>query len=406
MLFLPWSNEEKDLIHINHEETFELNKDLIQQKRSEYVHREANEFEKAFEEQTERGNDDDIDDTNIEYDQDKNEFLIYETGNNEGDIFVEMGINTRTEKVEHFNVSKMILDADYQRLMRSLNSNQRKYTLNVMKLIKDGDKQFLHYINGGAGVGKSTLIKAVYQSILRFYNSLPGSNPETIRVAICAPTGKAAALIDGMTLHSFLSLPVNQCKHKLVKLDSDVSNRIGVKLKDLQLLIIDEISMVGFTMFQQVDARLQQIMKSKAPFGGISVIVLGDFNQLRPVGDKYIFQFNNSYNALVDNPLWSLFEWFELTEIMRQKDDKTFAIALSNLAKGMMALEDINLFKSRIISAEKLDVVEDAIRVFRSNAEVDAYNAKVLSSLNTEGATANAYDFCVGDGLASVKEKC
>ena len=258
MLFLPWNNEEEDLIYINHEETFELHKDLIQQKRSEYVHREAAEFEKAVEEQTERDNDDDIDDTNIEYDQDKNEFLIYETGNSQGDIFVEMGMNTRTEKVEHFNVPKMIPDADYQRLMRSLNSNQRKYTLNVMNLIKNGDKHFFHFINGGAGVGKSTLIKAVYQSILRFHNSLPGSNPETIRVAICAPTGKAAALIDGMTLHSFLSLPVNQCKHKLVKLDSDVSNRIGVKLKDLQLLIIDEISMVGFTMFQQVDARLQQ----------------------------------------------------------------------------------------------------------------------------------------------------
>jgi ATP-dependent exoDNAse (exonuclease V) alpha subunit len=171
-------------------------------------------------------------------------------------------------------------------------------------LIKNGDKQFFHFIDGGAGVGKSTLIKALYQSILRFHNSLPGSNPEAIRVALCAPTGKAAALIDGMTLHSFLSLPVNQCKHKLVKLDCDVSNRIGVKLKDLQLLIIDEISMVGFTMFQQVDARLQQIMKSKEPFGGISVVVLGDFNQLRPVGDKYIFQFNNSYNALVDSPLW------------------------------------------------------------------------------------------------------
>jgi hypothetical protein len=263
MLFLPWSNEEEDLININHEETFELYKDLIKQKRSEYVHREANEFEQAFEEHMEREDENDINDTNIEYDQDKNEFLIYEIGNNEGDIFVEMGINTRTEKVEHFNVPKIIPNTEYERMIRSLNNNQRKYTLNVMNLIKNDDKQFFHFINGGAGVGKSTLIKAVYQSILRFYNSLPGSNPETIRAAICAPTGKAAALIDGMTLHSFLSLPVNQCEHKLVKLDSDVSNRIGVKLKDLQLLIIDEIPMVGFTMFQQVDARLQQIMKTK-----------------------------------------------------------------------------------------------------------------------------------------------
>ncbi|CAM4932400.1 unnamed protein product [Rotaria socialis] len=303
MLFLPWINEEENLININHEETFELYKDLIQQKRSEYVHREANEFEQAFEDHTERENENDIDDKNIEYDEDKNEFLIYEIGNNEGDIFVQMGINTRTEKIEHFNVPKIIPDTKYQRMMRSLNYSQRKYTLNVMNLIKNGDKQFFHFINGGAGVGKSTLIKAVYQSILRFYNSLPGSNPETNRAALCAPTGKAAALIDGMTLHSFLSLPVNQCKHKLVKLDNDISNRIGVKLKDLQLLIIDEISMVGFTMFQHVDARLQQIMRTKKPFGGISVIVLGDFNQLRPVGDKYIFQFNNSYNALVDNPL-------------------------------------------------------------------------------------------------------
>ncbi|CAF1542519.1 unnamed protein product, partial [Rotaria sp. Silwood1] len=163
--------------------------------------------------------------------------------------------------------------------------------------------------------------------------------------------------------------------------------------------------MVGFTMFQHVDARLQQIMKSKKPFGGVSVIVLGDFNQLRPVGDKYIFQFNNSYNALVDNPLWSLFELFELTEIMRQKDDKIFAIALSNIAKGMMTLEDINLLKSRIVSNENLEMMGDAIRIFRSNAEVDAYNTKVLASLNTEGAIANAYDFCVGDGLASIREK-
>ncbi|CAF4395205.1 unnamed protein product, partial [Rotaria magnacalcarata] len=367
---------------------------------------ETNEFEQALAEHMEKKEDeDDIDDTNIEYDQDKNEFLIYEIGNTEGDIFVEMGINTRTGKVEHCNVPKIIPDTEYQQMMRNLNNNQRKYTLNVMNLIKNGENQFFHFINGRAGVGKSTLIEAVYQSILRFYNSLPGYYPDSIRAALCAPTGKAAALIEGMILHSFLSLPVNQCKNKLVQLNSDVSNRIGVKLKDLQLLIIDEISMVGFTMFQQVDARLQQIMRTKKLFGGISVIVLGDFNQLRPVGDKYIFQFNNSYNALVDSPLWSLFELFELTEIMRQKDDKTFAIALSNIAKGTMTGEDIHLLKSRIASTENLETIEDAIRIFRSNVEVDAYNTKVLANLNTEGATANAYDFCIGDGLVSLKEK-
>ncbi|CAM4956354.1 unnamed protein product [Rotaria socialis] len=137
VLFLLWSNEEENLININHEETFELYKNLIQQKKSEYVHREANQFEQAFEDHTKRENENDIDDKNIEYDEDKNEFLIYEIGNNEGDIFVvEMGINTRTEKIEHFNVPKIIPDTEYQRIMRSLNYSQRKYTLNVMHLIK------------------------------------------------------------------------------------------------------------------------------------------------------------------------------------------------------------------------------------------------------------------------------
>ena len=96
---------------------------------------------------------------------------------------------------------------------------------------------------------------------------------------------------------------------------------------------------------------------------------------------------------------------FELTEIMRQKDDKTSAIALSNIAKATMTDEDIHLSKSRIVPTENLETVEDAIRIFRSNAEVDAYNTKVLANLNTEGATANAYDFCIGDGLASLKEE-
>ena len=74
------SNEEEELIYINHEETFELHKEVIRQKRSEYVHREADEFEKACQEQTERAKDDDIDDANIEYDQDKMSSLYTKQG--------------------------------------------------------------------------------------------------------------------------------------------------------------------------------------------------------------------------------------------------------------------------------------------------------------------------------------
>lgn len=136
---------------------------------------------------------------------------------------------------------------------------------------------FFILLNVGSGVGKSTLIKTVYRSVLRFHISLPGSNPDVIRVAVCPSSGKVVASVDKMILHLFLSLPINRCKHKLVQISSDVSNKIGVKLRDLQLLIIDEISMVGFAMFQQVDARLQQIVRSQKPFGRVSVIVFRRF---------------------------------------------------------------------------------------------------------------------------------
>lgn len=89
MLYCPWRNEENDPIRINHQETFDLYKDSIK------------------------------------------------------------GLNTRTEKVEYFNVPKIIPDIDYQQMIRGFNTNQRKYTLNVMNLVN----------KEGAGVEAATFIK-------------------------------------------------------------------------------------------------------------------------------------------------------------------------------------------------------------------------------------------------------
>ena len=81
------------------------------------------------------------------------------------------------------------------------------------------------------------------------------------------------------------------------------------------------------------------------------------------------------------------------------------AITLSNIAKGTVTLNDTDLLKSRAFSNENLLMTGDAIGMFRSSAEVDAYNKKVLASLNTNGSIANAYDSCVGDRLTSIREK-
>ena len=98
--------------------------------------------------------------------------------------------------------------------------------------------------------------------------------------------------------------------------------RLLKKLK-VTCIFIDEISMVGSGMFNFLNLRLQQIMGNKEPFGGVSLITVGDLFQLKPVFDKWIFEnCQMGYNVLASNIWTEYFTLFELTEIMRQKDEK------------------------------------------------------------------------------------
>ncbi|XP_074097725.1 uncharacterized protein LOC141526586 [Cotesia typhae] len=192
--------------------------------------------------------------------------------------------------------------------------------------------------------------------------------------------GKAAFGIKGTTLHAAFILPYNQCSTELTPLSSGSRNTLYAKLKDLSLIIIDEISMVGSRMIQQVDSRLKQIFQTSKPFGGVSVIVFGDFNQLAPVGDSYIFEAHamDLYGDIIGNPLWNLFKSYELTEIMRQKNDIKFAKALNNLANGTLTENDVSLFESRVVEGNN-NIPEGAIHLFRTNDEVDSFNINIIN---------------------------
>ena len=95
------------------------------------------------------------------------------------------------------------------------------------------------------------------------------------------------------------------------------------KYRYLQVLLLDEVSMIGETTFNDLDMRLQKIMNNDKPFGGISVILIGDLMQLPPVRQKCIFDEVN-YN-------WDLFKLHELVEIVRQNSDPDFASLLNRL---------------------------------------------------------------------------
>ncbi|KAH9398505.1 hypothetical protein TYRP_018746 [Tyrophagus putrescentiae] len=227
-----------------------------------------------------------------------------------------------------------------------LNRRQRKILLNVMHRVKTG-APFHLFITGGAGVGKSFLIECIYQAAMRYYDHQPNVELDKLKVLLCAPTGKAAFNIRGMTLHSAFGIPVSQNNNNR-PLSADIANTLRVTFSQLKLIIIDEVSMVGLSMLSKVDTRLRQIMGVDELYGNLPVIVLGDFNQLRPVMDRFAFQPFGGDRALAGTVLWDPFSYFRLDQVMRQ-ENAVFAQALNNLAVGRLTPAEVALFEGRVI---------------------------------------------------------
>ena len=145
-----------------------------------------------------------------------------------------------------------------------------------------------NFLSGGAGVGKSVLLKTLYQALVKFYSHEVGQNPDDMKVMICAPTGKAAHHVGGQTVHSAFHIPADQ-GFNYKPLDMQQLSSFQSKFKSLKIVFIDEISMVGKRMFNFINLRLQEIMGYVQPFGGVFVIAFGDLYQLKPVMDSWIF---------------------------------------------------------------------------------------------------------------------
>jgi len=112
----------------------------------------------------------------------------------------------------------------------------------ILDLIKTSDKPFYNFLSGGAGVGKSHLVKSLYQAALK-YNSRAGEDFSEVKILLLAPTGKTAFGIKGITVH--------------------------------RLIFLDEISMIGNTTLNvQINNRLKDIKGSTEHFGGVSIIAL------------------------------------------------------------------------------------------------------------------------------------
>ncbi|KAJ8050657.1 ATP-dependent DNA helicase pfh1 [Holothuria leucospilota] len=161
--------------------------------------------------------------------------------------------------------------------------------------------------------------------------------------------------------------------------------------------------MVGHCMFRYIDQRLQQIMGAKRVFGGVSIIAVGDLFQVKPVKDGWIFNdLTENYGPLATNLWKSYFRAYELTEIMRQKDDQAFAQLLNRLREGNQTSDDITVLKARQFSVD--EVPKEATHLFQTNDQVNAHNDTMFHLLKTAKVEIPAIDIVTGDVNEAVKE--
>lgn len=344
MLFHPWRNEETQVENSDCEQIFNTHKDAI------------NNNYKLFHANNSIDSDNDVelenailvaenDEIELNENRDTHSELnpyTYDENIIQPDIIRDIvGEEVPLDISRKFPIPKLFNDEQLNILYSTLNDKQHEICLDILNRFKRNDNlPFYYFISGGAGVGKSRLITAIYQSTTKFFGTYQDTSMDLPFVLLVAPTGKAAHNIDGITAHQAFSLVVNQSEAKCGRLSDDVSNTLYTKLCKIKLIIIDEISMLSSNQFFNIDRRLKQIFKSTIDFANIPILVFGDFNQLNPMG-KLIFQppkMPNATNDLVQvldsNPLWEKFQMIELTEIMRQRDDAEFARALSRYANG------------------------------------------------------------------------
>ena len=154
-----------------------------------------------------------------------------------------------------------------------------------------GEKKLID-VCGSARTGKSHTMNAIITSA----NDQFGT--DTKHVQVIAPTGAAASqFLGGQTIHSFLKLRIRKNKQnkdsdKFQDLDEAAAQILEMELSNLKLIIIDEKSMMGKAMLHAIDRRLRQARPAKkdTAFGGISIMITGDFRQLPPVGDSPLYE--------------------------------------------------------------------------------------------------------------------
>lgn len=236
----------------------------------------------------------------------------------------------------------------------------------ILDQLDHSDQHF--FITGKAGTGKSTLLQLFRKTTHK-------------KVVVLSPTGISALNIQGQTIHSFFQFPPKL----LVSQELSISKRLVSLLRAIEVIIIDEVSMVRADVMDAIDYSLRLHRKSTKPFGGVQMIFFGDLFQLPPVvssmEEKQYFRstYTSQYFFAAHVFNRERAQMIELTQVYRQKE-RNFIRLLDAIRTMQFDYDDLDTINERYLPDEKIE--EPYLTLCSINALANQINAQRLASLD------------------------
>ena len=239
-------------------------------------------------------------------------------------------------------------------------------------------------IEGGAGTGKSFTINTI-RDWINYLLFSPGDNIDQPYLLVTAPTGMAATNIGGSTIHSTLKFGYG---NDYKRLSDKTRDKVIDAYKNVQFIIIDECSMISSDMLYNISRRMSEIKCCDDFFGGCAVILLGDFLQLRPIDNNYLFHPPNSKklkNFFAQFPLLRTFTVVCLRQNFRQNADNEF-LDLLNEVRMKGKFDHLSSKNSDLLLSRVLPLPPDthAAKIYAKNVTCNKENTLQLNLLPGE----------------------
>ena len=247
------------------------------------------------------------------------------------------------------------------------------------------------FLTGKAGTGKTTFLRNLATNTYK-------------RMVVVAPTGVAAINAGGVTIHSFFQLPfgpivpggqqTDDGRQSLSLLSNKISKTKLKIMRSLDLLVIDEISMVRADLLDAVDAVLRQVRRSSAAFGGVQLLMIGDIQQLAPVARQNEWELLQPYyksvyffdsHVLQNNPYICI----ELNHIYRQNDGD-FINILNQVRNNCVDRHNMELLNQRCFPDFKPNDKDGYITLTTHNSQADEINDEKLKLIKSKLLTFEA----------------